>query len=157
MANHTDIHPTHVTHATERSLWGPGVRAGVVAAVVMALFAMVVAALHGPGFFAPMKLVSGVVFGQQALTMGAPAVAIGIVIHLAVGSVFGVLFANTVPHASSFLSRAGIGLIYGAAVFLVMTFLVLPWADSVMAEHISRGWFFFYHMVFGFILGWIVR
>lgn len=138
--------------ALTRGIIGPGAAAGVIAATVMGLFFMIVSAAQGSGFFTPMKLIGAFWLAGTAMTYDFASVVLGIVTHLAVGAFFGIVFSaltRNIKSASLFVA-AGLG--YGAAVMLLMTYAVLPWADPIMFAAIDEGWFFISHLVFGLTL-----
>ena len=153
MANHANVSAANLTQTAGHGVWKRSVGAGLIAAIVMAVFAMIVAASRGPGFFAPMKLISAVVLGQRAMTIGAGAVVLGIAIHLAMGALLGALFAAVVFSRPSWLATVALALIYSTGVYLVMSILILPWGNPVMLHHISLSWFLLYHLAFGLTLG----
>lgn len=140
------------THDTKRSVVGPGIGAGIVAAIVMGLFAMIVAAVRGAGFWAPMQLIGALYMGADIAQYEFWSAVLGIGTHLVVGAVFGVVFAALMRRVTSPGVQIAAGLAYGAIVFLVMTYLVLPWANPVMFSAIDAGWFFLYHLAFGLTL-----
>lgn len=139
-----------------RRVWGSGLAAGLVGAVAMGLVAMIVAAASGKGFFVPMKLVAGTFMGPAAMTAGASAVVLGAVTHLVVGSFFGVIFAAIMAEDAAPGLRFAASLVYGVAIFIVMTIFILPLIDQTMAGHIDVIWFLVYHLVYGFSLSLVV-
>src|SRR5690606_29467577 len=84
------------------------------------------------------------------LMAGAGAVVLGVVIHLIVGAAFGALFgAIFYDRTPTVAGLFGWGLAYGAIVYFVMTFLVLPWANPVMYANFDLALLFVYHLVYG--------
>lgn len=159
-----------------------GTAAGVVGAVLMGMFAMVAGATyHGVGLFTPMYHIATSVLGPETMMESAaraqagdlfyflpgPA-ALGMMIHLAVGAVFGAMFAVV-----GFLLRARgfgwlpLGLIYGAAVLALMSFVGLPLTANVLGggdpirdmPQIAGWWTFgLEHLLYGAVLGlWFWR
>jgi uncharacterized membrane protein YagU involved in acid resistance len=156
-----------------------GIFAGFGASTVMGLFAMVASATYGGrGFFTPAYHVSFIIdpntwplaltkagegerffFSQEAFIFGMAG-------HVMVGAVFGALFAVLAPRLRLRGTRAlwG-GLIYGLAVMVLMSALVLPLAGDMSGagQAISRmggeiGWptWVVLHAIFGLALGtWI--
>jgi hypothetical protein len=126
-----------------------GATGGILGALVMAGLAMIVMALAGKGFWTPPRLIAGVVL-DNVLTAGAGAVVLGVVIHLitgaAFGGAFGAIFYDRTPSAGALM---GWGLAYGAIIYFVMTFLVLPWANPVMYANFDLSLLFLDHLVFG--------
>jgi len=149
MATETTRGQTTSRRPRSRDIFGPGIIAGLSGAALMALFAMIVSAAQGGAFFGPLKLISAVFLGSSAVTLGVGAVVLGIVIHLLVGSFWGVVYAAYLPRGVRLGTEIGVSLLYGIGIFLVMTFLILPWANPVMFGAIDRWWFLVYHLVFG--------
>lgn len=137
-------------------VWGPGAVAGLSGAFVMGLLAMIVAAASGEGFFAPMRLVAGTFLGLGALSAGFGAILLGIVTHLAVGLGYGVIFAAILGEETGPGMRFVAGLLYGMAIFIVMTLFIMPLVDMLMATRIDVLWFLVYHLVYGFTLALVV-
>ncbi len=137
---------------TGRSVIGPGIAAGVIAALVMALVWSIVEALQGQGFWSPAQLIGALYMGTAVVAYPFWSAVLGIVTHLIIGAIFGVVFAALMRRVESPGLQAAAGLAYGAVIFLVMTYLVLPWADPVLFVNVDPGWFFLYHLVFGLIL-----
>lgn len=141
------------THTRDASYSvGAGISAGIVGALVMSLFAMIVFAFRGQGFFTPLQVMGALFMGGSALTYELWSTLLGLGIHMVTGAVFGVLFALLARPITSQSMRMAAGLAYGAVIFLVMTYLVLPWANPIMAMAIEPGWFFLYHLAFGLVL-----
>lgn len=142
--------------ANRRRVWGPGIVAGLVSAVAMALLAMIVAAANGAGFFAPMKLIAATFLGSAAMTAGGGAILLGMVTHLVVGAFFGVVFASILSGDAGPGMRFVSGLLYGLGIFIVMTIFIMPLINTTMATHIDVIWFMIDHLVYGFTLSLVV-
>jgi len=67
----------------------------------------------------------------------------------AIGAAYGVLFVALTRNIESMAAKIAAGLAYGAAVYLFMTFLVMPWANPVMYATIDKGLFFLIHLAYG--------
>ncbi len=168
-----DVRSVPRGEAIDRALV-PGVLAGIVAAVVMALFATIaavtwrhllfstplreIAVLANPELAAPSA--------QQLDVAREPLVFAG-AIHLAVGALFGAVF-GLAARAARLRGRAAVvaGVLYGLVVMALMSTVVLPAAGrlSGAGEPISNlagrvGWATFAaaHVLFGLILGlWVL-
>ena len=156
-----------------------GIFAGFGASTVMGVFSMLASATYGGrGFFTPAYHVAFVIdpntmvqslekaaagerffFSQQAFVFGMAA-------HVMVGAFFGALFAVLAIRLHLRDRRAVVGgLIYGVAVLVLMSALVLPAAANMSGagQAISRmggeiGWptWVVLHAIFGLALGaWI--
>ncbi len=153
----------------------PGAMAGLVAAVVMGLFAMIAAVTwrHLPSS-TPLREIAVLAVppaqqaagGQQLDTAREPLVLAG-AIHLAVGALFGAVFGLAARVARLRGSAAvAAGIVYGLVVMALMSVVVLPAAGrlSEAGEPISNlaggvGWATFtaVHVLFGLVLGlWVL-
>jgi hypothetical protein len=159
-------------------LAGYGALAGLAGGVAMALWQMIDSAATSMGFWTPLNLcmASFVWRGQAAMveremmmhpgmSMNMPVqaghLAVGLVLHLTFSMLVGVVFI-TVLFA---LRRAGVGVLRtvpgyaGAAVagaallYVVMMYLVLPWANPLMCHMTPRLPFFIGHLVYGLVFG----
>ncbi len=140
------------TPFARRGIVGPGIAAGLAGAVVMGLFAMIVAAVAGAGFWTPMELIGATYLGVDWVEVPSWSAVLGVATHLVIGAAFGVLFVALTRNIYNLGARIAAGLAYGAAVYLFMTFLVMPWADPVMYVAVDKGWFFLYHLAYGVTL-----
>jgi len=136
-----------------------GILGGVAAGIAMAVVAMLVSAAMGQSLFTPVYLISGVFLGASALAGGIGPFLVGLLVHLFVSSVFGVIFAMMTPRVLSQGKTLTRGLIYGVVLWAIMTYAVLPWANPVMFNQVAQipGWFLFQHLVFGGTLVLIPR
>jgi hypothetical protein len=115
----------------------------------MALLAMVVSALQGTGFWTPVMLIGATYLGVDWIEVPFWSTLLGVLTHLFFGAGFGVFFAALTRNVATFGAKMAAGLVYGAVVYLFMTFLVMPWADPVMYVSIDKGAFFVLHLLFG--------
>ena len=159
-------------------LAGYGALAGLVAGIAMALWQMIDSAATSNGFWTPLNLcmASFVWRGQAAMiekdmmmhpgmSMNMPVaaghLAAGMILHLAFSVLVGIVFITILFG----LRRAGLGLLrtapgyIGAAIagaallYVVMIYLVLPWANPLMCHMTPRGPFFIGHLIYGLIFG----
>lgn len=151
---------------------------GVVAAAVMAMFAMVAGLTYlNTGFFTPMYHIASALIAPEPMmtsmqkamedgtnfyfTLG-PA-AVGMMIHFATGIAYGIVFALIVRALRlSAAAIVGAGVVYGIAVLLFSSFVGLPIAaalfdggDPIADMPQMVGWttFTLEHVMFGAILG----
>ncbi len=150
-----------------------GAIAGVIASLVMAMFAMVAAATYQhTGFFTPLYHI-GSLFLDPSTMMASmeqgmagsnfyfafgPAV-VGALVHMMTGAIYGMAFAVIVRIAK--LRGANLllaGMIYGALVFAFSAWIGLPLAAAVfssgdqitnMASMVGYGTFLIEHIMFG--------
>lgn len=159
-------------------LAGYGALAGLAAGVGMAMWQMIDSAATSSGFWTPLNLcmASFVWRGQAAMierdmmmhpgmSMNMPLqashLAVGMVLHLAFAMLAGIVFITVL----SGLRRAGLGMlrtapayvaasVAGAALlYVIMMYLVLPWANPLMCHLTPRGPFFIGHLIYGLIFG----
>jgi hypothetical protein len=171
----------------ERAYLGAAVRTGalwgVIAAFVMAMYAMIAGLTYlGTGFFTPMYHIASVVIqpdammtsmqrameGQGDLYFTFGPAALGMMIHLATGAAYGIVFALIARGLRLSGSVAvAVGAIFGLAVMLFSSFVGLPIAAALFGggDPISDmpqmvGWttFTIEHVMFGVILGigWLI-
>jgi hypothetical protein len=166
--------------AWREGLWraiGVGVVAGIVAAVLMGIFAMVAAATYqDTGFFTPLyHIASPLIGGDQMMTSmeaaargdvftfdAGPAL-LGAAIHMMVGAIWGAVFfalVHVVHARAATLVVAGV--VFGLAVMLFMSWVTLPITAAVvgggkpiedMPTLVGWGTFSIEHAFFGLVLG----
>lgn len=135
-----------------RSMVMRGALAGLAGALVMGVVFMIISAASGQGFFTPVMLIGATFLGGSALNLPVWASVLGLVTHLIVGAAFGALFVALARNITSNSLKLAAGVTYGAAIYLFMTFLVLPWANPVMYGSIDKGVFFLLHLLYGAVL-----
>jgi hypothetical protein len=149
----------------------------VIAALVMAMFAMIASATyHGTGFFTPLHHIASALIAPDAMmrsmeagmhgdtfAISAGPALLGLVVHLATGAFWGAVFGLLV--STGWLRGVGgflAGVVYGLAVMVVMAFVALPLIASVFGggEPVSdmpklAGWgtFTIEHAIYGAVLG----
>lgn len=153
-----------------------GAGAGVVASVVMGMYAMVASYLKDTGFFTPLHHIASLLAEPAAMmaaktegdhfVITAGVALLGLVIHMMTGAIYGAILGAAVATLKLGVGAlAGIGLLYGALVFVVSAFVGLPLAAAVFdaGEPISEmaskaGWWTFgiEHVVFGVVAGLLV-
>ncbi len=151
MDTNREEHPTG-WRRTASEIIAPGVEAGLIAGAVMLLLAVIHAQLTGLGFTWPLQRVADGVLEGRAASQGASGAIAGAAIHFAVSAVWGVLFVALAPRGIPLMAAAGLGLAFGLMVFLVMTWMVVPWADDAMWQTVPKSVLFLYHLVFGALL-----
>jgi len=151
---------------------------GVIAAAVMAMYAMVAGATYlNSGFFTPlyhiastvlepnamMASMQGAMEGESDFHFALGPAAVGMMIHLVTGAVYGIVFflLARVLHLSGGAALAA-GAVYGIIVMLFSSFVGLPAAaalfgggDPIADMPKMVGWttFTIEHVMFGAILG----
>ena len=157
-----------------------GAVAGVIASLVMAMYAMGAAWAKDTGFFTPlyhiaslwadqdamMKSMVADMEDKDALTSVFDTALLGAVIHMMTGAMYGAIFGLAVAKLRLGTALlAGLGIVYGAIVFAVSTWIGLPIAAALfdsgdqitdMAEMAGWGTFVVEHLLFGLVLGLLV-
>jgi hypothetical protein len=135
-------------------VWG-GIIGGALAGLCMALLVCVQSYLVEKSFWLPLKLIGATYFDTNYLISGpSTGVVLGLLTHLAVAALAGIVFAYIVQSLDSFGSVFFAGILYGISVWLFMTYLVLPFVNPAMQAFVnaSQGGWFLAHMVFGGLL-----
>ncbi len=155
---HAWDHETWITPegvAASGSAIGAAAVAGLIAGVVMAAASMLYSSVTGMGMWLPVRTISAVWYGVGALVGGVGVLAAGLITHMVVSAAWGAIFGLFVGRKRTTGAAAGIGLLYGAAIWAIMTFLVLTWLNRDMYERVMLHpwWWFGYHLLYGLVLG----
>jgi uncharacterized membrane protein YagU involved in acid resistance len=146
-----------------------GAIAGMVAGAVMAMYAMLasVTFLH-QGFFTPLYGIASPIVGagamatsmQQGVYFSLGPALVGLIVHMLWSAMYGVIFALIARAARLHgIQAIVVGLVYGLAVQLVMSLIVLPLVgQGGMPGVIGLPSFTVEHLLFGLTLGvWVAR
>ena len=176
--DHAIERPRQRTAAPPGRVWLVGGVGGFIGGIVMGMFMMIQSAATGMGFWTPLEVcMASFVYRGEAhmmeqmmmmhpgMSMAEPLnavhLAVGGVLHLAFSVFVGAVFAAIL----FLLARAGLSIvrsfagyvaasIAGAALlYLVMMYLVLPWANPLMCHQTPRGPFFIAHLIYGLVFG----
>jgi hypothetical protein len=124
-----------------------GAGAGVVASIVMGMYAMIASLIKDTGFFTPlhhiatlfvdptamMESMMGAMSGEGSFEISAGPAILGLVIHMMTGAMYGALFGA----AATWLKQVSVallgiaGLVYGFIVYLISAFVSLPVAAGI--------------------------
>jgi len=128
---------------------------GLVAGMVYGMMEMVIEAVIGHGFWSPLRYIASVfTLGRDTdPSFSLVPVVVGLMGHMMNSAIFALLFALLIsrPLRASTGLMAG-GMIYAAAIFFVMWFVVLPVIDPAM-KLVNGAGFFVSHLMFGLVLG----
>jgi hypothetical protein len=129
-----------------------GVPGGVAAGVVMAVWSMAAMWVTGSGFWTPLNLIAHTFYRSAPLngTFSAPALVIGLAVHMTVASAFGTaiaLLAQRLPGTRSVVIAGGI--LFVAVVWPVMQWGVWYKIDESAAEGFNEWIFAVAHLLFG--------
>ena len=136
---------------------------GLIGGMALAMFAMVVAAAGGTGFWAPVRGITSVIFGDSHYggSFAFGSVATGAAIHMMNSVVLGALFAVVVAALLRHASRMTIwmaGAMYGLAVWLVMVVGVSQGlqGSGLFASAIPEWAWAVGHVVFGLMTAMVL-
>lgn len=131
--------------------WQHGLVGGLASGVVMGLSLMVAMALSGDGFLRPLELIGSVWYG--AVTTGTTVILVGLITHLAVAAILGLVWA----YAFSYVKVEPIvsGLVFGGIVWVAMRYLILPFVADYLIGGVS-AYHLFYFGAEGRFAGWMV-
>lgn len=140
------------------AIWLAGIIAGLIAGVVMAMVAMMLMPMLGHGVMYPVKLMAGTFQGQAALAGGMGTDMLGLMIHMMMSAVLGLIFGLIIGGLGlhGLLTLIIAGIVFALIVFVVNWFVTLPIVDKVMREGISPMVFGMTHVFYGVVLGWLV-
>jgi uncharacterized membrane protein YagU involved in acid resistance len=99
----------------------------------------------------PLRMISTIVKGDQAMAAGTTSVGLGVLVHLVLSALFGMLFALAVPRLRSNGTVALAGTLYGALLYVVNFLVLAPLAFSVF-KMANQPFELFAHIVFGTLL-----
>jgi hypothetical protein len=131
-----------------------GVPVGIAAGAVMAVWSMVAMWLTGSGFWLPLNLVAHTFYRSAPLnaTFSAPALVIGLAVHMTVAMIFGTAITALVqrlPGQRSLVIAGGI--LFIAVVWPVMQYGVWYSIDEQAAEGFTDWVFAVAHLIFGLV------
>jgi len=140
-----------------------GLVGGIVAGIAFALFEMIAAALLMglPAFFMPLRSISGIILGMQALDPSfslVTAAIVGMLIHMVLSMIYGIAFGMTVAVMPALRSSGTILIAAATAVglglWLVNFYLIAPAAGWVWFGNANPVVQFLAHTFFyGSVLG----
>lgn len=129
-----------------------GVLAGIVAGAVMAVWSMAAMWVTGSGFWLPLNLIAHTFYRAAPLDarFSAPALVIGLAVHMTVASTFGIAIAALAQR----LRRTRTLVIVGGLLFTAVVWPVMQWGvwysiDETAAEGFKEWIFAGAHLIFG--------
>ena len=138
-----------------------GVVGGVLAGVVFMLAEMLISAAMGGPVFGPLRMIGSIVLGAQALAATFPlatAALVGLIVHLVLSAIYGVIFVYLVAYTRQMDASTGMLLLYGAlfgfALWVINFLIVAPIAfpQFTMVDQFWMG-FVPHTIFFGAVLG----
>ncbi|MEX2183265.1 MAG: hypothetical protein WEC14_02370 [Chloroflexota bacterium] len=136
--------------------------AGIGASLVLAMWEMIVEALipDGAGFFGPPIAIGATIVrdlqgSANPIPFDALALVLGLMGHMMNSVILAVVFGVIASRlALSAAGTVGLGMAWGAAVFVAMWFVVAPAIDPLMLN-VNAAAFFAAHLMWGAALGFI--
>ncbi len=128
---------------------------GIVAGMIYGMMEMVIEAVIGHGFWSPLRYIASV------FTLGTNTdpsfsllpVFIGLMGHMMNSVIVGLIFALWISRiTSNGIGLIVTGMVYAAAVFFLMWFVILPVIDPAM-KLVNGVGFLFSHLMYGLVLG----
>jgi hypothetical protein len=129
-----------------------GAVGGILAGMVFAAVTMWFADSTGGTANMPLHMISTIVKGDKAMAAGTTSVGLGLVVHLVLSALFGMLFALAVPRLRTNGTVALAATLYGALLY-VLNFLVLAPLAFTTFQDANQPFELFAHIVFGTLLG----
>lgn len=150
--------PARIAVTADRPI-GPGEGAvgGVLGGLAMGVFAMVVAAVMGQGFWAPLKMIAATFYGEGAMAQpgfAAGPVLVGLTIHMVVSAVYGGIYGAIGRVGWSTAAVIGWALAFGLAIWALADWVILPVFNPMMSAQAQPILFALEHAIFGLVLGW---
>jgi uncharacterized membrane protein YagU involved in acid resistance len=99
----------------------------------------------------PLRMISTIVKGSDAMKEGTTSAGLGLVVHVILSALFGVVFALAVPYLRTNGTVALAGTIYGGLLYVV-NFLVLAPLFFTVFKTANKPFELFAHLVFGTVL-----
>jgi hypothetical protein len=125
--------------------------AGLLGAAVMAAVSLAVSALRGQGVSTPIDLISAALGDSHPDFLRA---VFALLLHLGLGAAWGLLFGALLPWHAPRSASVVSGLLYAVAVWTVMTFGGMPWAQ-VSFRNVRPDWLLLFHSPYGLALGYL--
>src|SRR5919204_1443541 len=116
-----------------------GIIGGIVGAIGMMLAEMIIAAGMGMDAFMPPRMIAGILLGPSAMEPSTPlmtAAPVGMLLHLVLSIIYGLIFAWIVSVVPAL--RSTVGVIVGASLFGLLLWLINFY---VIAPPAGWGWF----------------
>lgn|SRR5487761_2008091 len=138
-----------------------GMIAGLVAGMVMAMFMMIVSALTGMRFLAPLYAIAATFNTSWAMSKGfvLTPILVGLMLHMVNSALFGMIFTLlarlAIPRTLALPGGAMVGMLWGIVLLVINQYLVLPLFDAPMATATSSifPWWVVGHLMYGVVLG----
>lgn len=142
-------------------LFWQGIAGGLIAGILFAMGEMILNVFMGKPFLGPLKLISSIVLGKQALTPTYPlasAVIVGLIVHMGMSMIFGLIFIFLLSAVRQVQASTGRLLVYGSLfgfALWVVNFLILAPVLFPQFTQVNQFWngFFAHTFFFGTAIG----
>jgi uncharacterized membrane protein YagU involved in acid resistance len=142
-------------------LFWQGVAGGIISGIIFAMAEMILNVLLGKPFFGPLKLISSIVLGIQAVAPTYPlasAAVVGLIVHMVMSMIFGLTFIYLLAAVRQVQAPTGRLLVYGALFGIalwVVNFLILAPVLFPQFTKVNQFWngFFAHTFFFGTMIG----
>lgn len=133
--------------------YGMGILAGLIGGIVMAMVTMVITQMLGMGMFAMPNMIAGLILGQSAMAGGLMVFLVGMMIHMMLSAMFGLIYAivaNRISHEFIWT-----GLIWGLILWPVNFYVIgSVWPPAHMMAQNEPTWLAIVsHGIFGLVTG----
>lgn len=143
--------PSERSHRNIVALIEAGILAGLIGGALMLAFLVARAAIGGAGWWSPLQSVAAAVYGPEAVYGGSRTIAVGAGLHFALSIGWGVVYAAIVRRTLTPAVSMFVGAVFGAGVWFITAFLVLPAINPLLQEQFGADplMFFVAHIVYG--------
>ncbi|MGA9523086.1 MAG: hypothetical protein WBV82_16580 [Myxococcaceae bacterium] len=151
---HAEVKPERRASVGARSfstdVLQPGALAGLFGGLLVAAFAVLACGNMGIYLLEPFRWMGASFQGMQP-GAGAATVLFGVLLHVIMSALFGVLFAAIVRRDLRIEVALLIGMAYGAALMVLMTFIVIPLVNPFLREQVRlmEGPWIIGHLMYG--------
>jgi uncharacterized membrane protein YagU involved in acid resistance len=128
-----------------------GAIGGILAGIPFILVTMWFAASMGNPAQGPLMAISTIVLGGDAVQTGAANAGVGLVVHIVLSAVLGIVFGLLAARLRSDAVIAVAGTVYGALLYVVNFLVIAPIAFPAL-EMANQPFELFAHLVFGNLL-----
>jgi hypothetical protein len=131
-----------------------GIAAGLVAGIGMIVVWALFAQLFGEGARSLIDTIASTILGDQAFApdMQAISLIVGLLIHLVISVLLGLLYAVSLDRLSM-RDTLAVSTFYGFTIWVVSSFIVAGWFNDLILSYSRTWWGFLAYLTFGLALG----
>jgi uncharacterized membrane protein YagU involved in acid resistance len=150
-----------VEYPAESQLFKHGLIGGIVAGIVFAISEMLINVILGEPFLGPLRLISSIALGTEALQPTYSIVTaglVGLIVHMILSMIYGLIFVFILKWIGQLHVSTGLLLLYGSLFGLVLwlvNFMVIVPAAFPQFTQVNQLWngFVAHTFFFGAVLG----